>query len=743
MIRVQGRAFHWAFAIVLSAGLSAWACSDTSKEQLQAAGLAKGCTLKSDCKSPLVCVFQLCHDECKDTSDCLDKYGKDSGARCVSGETGGGGEGGGSSKTSGTVGGVCTFPAAVVEAAKPGTKGIDTSCKSSKDCPGAEHCAEDDQCRDGCASDADCLGTQVCTLSGACAEKTEVNADKNLKDTGSSGTGGTGSGTGGQSGTVTGGGGAGDVIVNECNKPAGDPVQHEYEQITQPVVWNGFHHITNYISVESSLTLAPCTVLEFDTNAYMYVSNNGSLKALGTDTNPVVFTSDKSVPKAGDWGGIAILADASNDSSFKNAIIEYSGNGYSYGSNGLQVADSAAASFQNLTVRYTGDDYCAIGLATGAKIGAFDNVRIENSKRGLCAGADVIGSLGSLTSEPPIEVNVTTLTNDAIWKDFGVSYNLDSTFSVYAQLTLSPGVTVRLPANSYINVDNNGSLLTQGTASKPVTFTSAKKSPGAGDWGGILFGANASNNSLLENTVVEYGGAPYNSIYINSNATAGLSAVTVSNSSDDTCGVRIGASAVISQFDDVTFENTTCPLEIPASLVGKIGSMTADGGYIAVDAETISKAVTWKNFGIPYRPGSMTLNAALDLEAGVTMLMPSSGTFYINNNGALHANGTAKEHVTFDSYIDGAMAGDWNYIEIDSTAAGTSAFSYTDFIHGGTTSPGYGVLYINGRTVALDHCSFTDNNSCDIRLYGTTSKLDDGGGNVDDGSMDGNPVICP
>ena len=396
-----------------------------------------------------------------------------------------------------------------------------------------------------------------------------------------------------------------------------------------------------------------------------------------------------------------------------------------------------------MTVRDTGDDYRAIGLATGAKITTFENVRVETSKNGLCVGADVIGRLGSFTSDVPIQVDTTQLTNDATWQDFGVPYVMNSTLYVRAELNLDAGVTIQMPANSQVNVDTDGALITKGTTLNPVTFTSAKKSPGPGDWGAIYFGANASNNSLLENAVVEYGGSYYGSVYVSGNATAGFSGLTLSNTSDDNCGLRIDSGAVISQFDNVTFENDTCPISVPASLVGSLGSFTADGGYIKLGAETVSKAITWKNFGIPYRPtGSMTINAALALDPGVTIQMPKNGYFYLSNNGAIHANGTSKEHVTFDSYLDGAQAGDWGYVQIDSSAAGTSKFSYADFTHGGGTGS-YGALYINGRTVALDHCTFTDNKDCDIKLYSTDAKITDGGGNVDDASDDGMPIICP
>jgi hypothetical protein len=124
--------------------------------------------------------------------------------------------------------------------------------------------------------------------------------------------------------------------------------------------------------------------------------------------------------------------------------------------------------------------------------------------------------------------------------------------------------------------------------------------------------------------------------------------------------------------------------------------------------------------------------------------MPSGGYFSFSNNGAIHAKGTAKEHITFDSYLDGAQAGDWGFIDIEQSAAGTSTFSYVDFTHGGGYSSNYGVLYINGRTVAVDNCTFSDNKNCDIKLVtADTSKIDDGGGNVNEDSDDGDPIICP
>jgi hypothetical protein len=762
MPRDARRAFHWATTLVFATGLSVWSCSNTNKEQLQASQLAKGCTLASDCRNPLVCVFQLCHDECATTNDCLVKYGANSGARCVSAGKDASGAAGGGGAGSDVKGGVCTFPKSVV-AANKGKTGIDTSCTVKADCPGAEVCGPDGQCRDGCISNGDCVGMQEC-ISGVCADKSEAGTITALTGGAgqSNGTGGTSHGTGGTGGTggKGGGGGTGDTspggvsgevggaagaspgpLVNECpDTGTTNPVEHDGETISSPQTWSGLHHVTGYLEVTAALSLKPCAVVKFDSGAYVQVTSNGSIKAVGQPTSPVVFSSDKTAPKKGDWDGIDIRADASNDSNFENVIIEYAGSN----APAITLEANAAAAFQNLLVRNTADDRCAIELNAGSQPGTFASVQTQTSKTGLCVGSDVVGSIGSFTSDAPISVATTELMSDAIWNDFGTPYVLDGTQYVYAELKLEAGVILKMPANAGINVDNNGALITEGTTAKPVTITSAKNSPAAGDWYEISFGANASNNNMLTNAVIQYGGGnSYASIDVANGSSAGFSGVTVSNSSPNECAIRIESGADVTAFDSVTFKNDGCPLYISANQIGSLGSFTADAGAISVGTDYVTKAVTWKNFGIPYQPdGSLTIQAAVDLDPGVEIQMPHGTQISVNTNGAIHANGTSKAPVLFDSAVTGPSPGEWNYIYIDSNAAGTSKFVYTEIEYAGGYS-GNGAVYINDRSVEFDHCSFKNNDGCDYYVT-TGGKFVDGGGNSTDNTMStgGAPYAC-
>lgn len=67
-----------------------------------------------------------------------------------------------------------------------------------------------------------------------------------------------------------------------------------------------------YVTNGAKLTIEAGTIIrgDFETNGTLIVTKGASIEALGTETDPVVFTSNRPVKKAGDWGGIVILGDA-------------------------------------------------------------------------------------------------------------------------------------------------------------------------------------------------------------------------------------------------------------------------------------------------------------------------------------------------------------------------------------------------------------------------------------------------
>ena len=67
-----------------------------------------------------------------------------------------------------------------------------------------------------------------------------------------------------------------------------------------------------YVTNNAVLTIEPGTLIigDFETKGTLVVTKGASIIADGLETDPIVFTSNRSQKKAGEWGGLVILGDA-------------------------------------------------------------------------------------------------------------------------------------------------------------------------------------------------------------------------------------------------------------------------------------------------------------------------------------------------------------------------------------------------------------------------------------------------
>ena len=67
-----------------------------------------------------------------------------------------------------------------------------------------------------------------------------------------------------------------------------------------------------YVTNNAVLTIEPGTVIigDFQSKGTLIITKGASIIADGLETDPIVFTSNNSMKKAGDWGGIVLLGDA-------------------------------------------------------------------------------------------------------------------------------------------------------------------------------------------------------------------------------------------------------------------------------------------------------------------------------------------------------------------------------------------------------------------------------------------------
>jgi len=104
--------------------------------------------------------------------------------------------------------------------------------------------------------------------------------------------------------------------------------------------------------------------------------------------------------------------------------------------------------------------------------------------------------------------------------DASITYNLTGALFVKdgVTLTIPAGTTIEATAGGtdvYLIVEKGGKIIANGTADKPIVFTSAAAAPKAGDWGGIIINgkapisrqAGAASSAATEiNTNILFGG---------------------------------------------------------------------------------------------------------------------------------------------------------------------------------------------------------------------------------------------
>ena len=165
-----------------------------------------------------------------------------------------------------------------------------------------------------------------------------------------------------------------------------------------------------FVTDSTTLTIEPGTVIlgDFDTNGSLTISKGSKIIAEGTQTDPIIFTSNRSVKKQGDWGGVFVLGDAPINKYGNGSSVEY----------GLRPS-----SYENIS--YGGDN-------TESNSGILKYVRIEYCGFGAVPDSEVNGlSLYAVGSKTTIDyVQVYKCTDDG-FEFFGGTVNATHLISMY------------------------------------------------------------------------------------------------------------------------------------------------------------------------------------------------------------------------------------------------------------------------------------------------------------------------
>ncbi|MEC3908719.1 hypothetical protein VOI54_16955 [Tamlana sp. 2201CG12-4] len=80
-----------------------------------------------------------------------------------------------------------------------------------------------------------------------------------------------------------------------------------------------------FVANGAVLTIEPGTVIigDYKSKGSLTISKGSAINANGTETDPIVFTSNRSVKRAGDWGGIIILGEAATNKFGNGSVASF------------------------------------------------------------------------------------------------------------------------------------------------------------------------------------------------------------------------------------------------------------------------------------------------------------------------------------------------------------------------------------------------------------------------------------
>lgn len=303
-----------------------------------------------------------------------------------------------------------------------------------------------------------------------------------------------------------------------------------------------------------------------------------------------------------------------------------------------------------------------------------------------------------------------------------------------ATLTIEPGavVTFSSGAGLYIGSGSNSAgatLIAEGTSDKTITFTSAAATKSPGDWDFLGFYEGASEQSVMQYCVVEYGGKSINNgaIYVDgANVSIENSKVRYSGN----YGIALTNDAWFRSFTgNEVYENEDAPISIYgnyAHTIGEANEISGDKG-IRVAGDWVEKEeATWLKQTTAYfidgdlNVGSTT-GTKLTFSPGVEVRMGSKTSISVGNSntfGTLIAEGTGSDQITFTSAAAEALRspGDWDYLGFYDGAGNASSLAYCHFEYGGGYSSSIGMIYVDGASVSLTNCYVSNSESVGISL---------------------------
>ncbi|GAB2535606.1 right-handed parallel beta-helix repeat-containing protein [Spirosoma aerophilum] len=273
--------------------------------------------------------------------------------------------------------------------------------------------------------------------------------------------------------------------------------------------------VTKSIDVNNELTINPGVVIAFERDVRVNVNDGGGLLiAKGEADKRIRFVGVQRTK--GYWVGIAHYS-GSNANTLEYVDVQNAGSRpiYSTTKSALFLSGGSKSQITLKNCSFAQNDGYGIYVYEGGILREFaQNAFSNNTEAGILLDALNVAKLdrastftnGNGRNVVEITPSGLTGTTEVNWTGFDDKspYRITGEFSVNTGWKVNPGVVVEMNRDAVIRVNTSGYLMAKGTATQPVTFTSAERQ--AAYWRGIICYSQDAKNSL-ENAEVSNAGS--------------------------------------------------------------------------------------------------------------------------------------------------------------------------------------------------------------------------------------------
>lgn len=184
-----------------------------------------------------------------------------------------------------------------------------------------------------------------------------------------------------------------------------------------------------FVTNNATLTIEPGTVIigDYESSASLVITKGATIIAEGLETDPIVFTSNRSSRKAGDWGGIVILGDAPTNK-FGNASSVNFDLDTSLTSYGGSNVSSNSGILKFVRIEFAGKKIKGLGNFNGLLLAGVGNKTVlENIMISYAAGDSFEIYGGELTLNKMVSFKSSS---DDFKFNFGTQCRIDNSLAI-------------------------------------------------------------------------------------------------------------------------------------------------------------------------------------------------------------------------------------------------------------------------------------------------------------------------